>query len=439
VKFPYEMKIFSVIIVSTLLIFSFSHFGVQAFEGIISKVKGFPENTWIGPIDVSGLEKTEASQQITTKVTEWQTNSTIQLSFKEVNGSFPIENINFNIEKSVQAAKNSTKNEVLITIEDSALQESLTALSSTFSENKVDVDTLKRELITKVSSLQTGTININVEDFLSIPVLKEQIVHTVSIPIINDDLKNIGASLIIESKTAFSLLSFLEKQGLKELDSSIIDLVSSGIYQAILPTNFEILERHIGAELPENISLGFEAKVDSNLKWDLSFYNPNEDNYKIEIYSEGQFLKFDVVGVPFLYEYTIMQEGMQMFNPKTIKQYSPLLEPGLSKITKSGQKGFYLEISRLIIDETGKVLEQQLVSKDYYAPIHQVEVVGLGTKEAVLADEEPSTDVILGEAINGSVDQEDFSVNNVIPQETDSSNIDNEQDPIWGKPDEIGK
>jgi hypothetical protein len=436
VKFPYEMKIFSVIIVSTLLIFSFSHYGVQAFEGIISKAKGFPENTWIGPINVSGLEKTEASQQITAKVTEWQTSSSIQLSFREVNESFPLENIHFNIEESVQAAKDSTKNEVLIKIEDSSLQALLKALSSTLSENKVDVDTLKREIITKVSTLQTGTTNINVEDFLSVPILKEQVVHTVTIPIINDDLKNIGASLIVEPQTAFSLLSFLEKQGLTELDSSIIDLVSSGIYQAILPTNFEILERHISAELPKNISLGYEAKVDSKLKWDLTFYNPNEVNYKIEIYSDGQLLKFDVVGVPFLYEYRIMQEGIQLFDPKTIKQYSPLLEPGLSKITKSGQKGSYLEISRLIIDETGKVLEHQLVSKDYYAPVHQVEVVGLGTKEAVQVDAETSTDAITGEAINGSVETEESTGDIVTPEETD---IDNEQEPIWGRPDEIGK
>lgn len=435
-KFPYEMKIFSVIIVSTLLIFSFSHYGVQAFEGIISKAKGFPENTWIGPIDVSGLEKTEASQQITAKVTEWQTNSAIQLSFREVNGLFPIENIHFNIEESVQAAMDSTKNEVLITIEDSSLHASLTALSSTFSEKKVDVDMLKREIITKVSTLQTGTTNINVEDFLSVPVLKEQVVYSVSIPIINDDLKNIGASLIIEPKTAFSLLSFLEKQGLTELDSSIIDIVSSGIYQAILPTNFEILERHISAELPDYISLGYEAKVDSKLKWNLTFYNPNENKYKIDIYSDGQLLKFDVVGLPFLYDYTIMQEGIQLFDPKTIKQYSPLLEPGLSKITKSGQKGSYLEISRLIIDETGKVIEQQLVSKDYYAPVHQVEVVGLETKEAVQTDAETSTDIIPGEAINGSVETEESPGDIVTPEETD---IDNEKDPIWGRPDEIGK
>jgi hypothetical protein len=430
------MKIFSVIIVSTLLIFSFSHYGVQAFEGIISKAKGFPENTWIGPINVSGLEKTEASQQITAKVTEWQTSSSIQLSFREVNESFPLENIHFNIEESVQAAKDSTKNEVLIKIEDSSLQASLKALSSTLSENKVDVDTLKREIITKVSTLQTGTTNINVEDFLSVPILKEQVVHTVTIPIINDDLKNIGASLIVEPQTAFSLLSFLEKQGLTELDSSIIDLVSSGIYQAILPTNFEILERHISAELPKNISLGYEAKVDSKLKWDLTFYNPNEVNYKIEIYSDGQLLKFDVVGVSFLYEYRIMQEGIQLFDPKTIKQYSPLLEPGLSKITKSGQKGSYLEISRLIIDETGKVLEHQVVSKDYYAPVHQVEVVGLGTNEAVQVDAETSTDAITGEAINGSVETEESTGDIVTPEETD---IDNEQEPIWGRPDEIGK
>lgn len=435
-KYSYELKIFSVIMLSTLLIFSSSHFGVLAFEGIVSKTKGFPENTWIGPIDVSGLEKTESSQLLASKVTEWQASSAVQLSYKEVNVTLPFEGIDFKLEESVQVAKDSIKNEILIDIEASSVQATLTSLSPTLSENKVNVDMLNKDIITKVSLLQSGIITINVEDYLSVAVNEAQIVHTVKMPIINDDLKNIGATITIEPKDTFSLLSFLEKQGLMEVDIRIIDLVSSGIYQAILPTNFEILERHISTELPEYISLGFEAKVDSNLKWDLAFYNPTEDEYKVEIYSDGQLLIFDVVGVPFLNEYTIMQEGIKLFDPKIIKQYSPLLQPGQFQISKNGKKGSYIEISRLIIDDTGKIVEQQLISKDYYAPVHQVRVVGLGTKESPILNEDKNTDVIPGEAPSEVTEPIE------IPVDTADPNIgkDNlEQDPIWGRPDDNAK
>jgi hypothetical protein len=438
-KFPYELKVFSVIMLSTLLIFSSSHFGVKAFEGIISKTKGFPENTWIGPIDASGLEKAEVNQELVTKVNEWQTSSSIQLLFKETNGLIPIEEIIFKVDESVQFAKDSVKNELLIDIDDEAIQKVLLSISPAFENNKVDMVKLKSHLITEISSLQTQAIDINIEDFLSMPELEEQIVHTVSIPVINDDLQNIGATLMIEPNGTFSLLGFLEKQGLMELDSSVIDIVSSGIYQAILQTNLEILERHIGSELPEYIGLGYEAKVNANLKWDLSIYNPNEEKYKIEIYSDGKSLIFDVIGLPFLYEYTIMQEGLQSFDPKTIKQYNPLLEPGQTKITKNGQKGYYLEVSRLILDETGKLVEQQLVSKDYYSPVHQVVVFGLGSKDSALTNEDNNPNIILPEETpNGSNDLEN-TVDIITPEEPVTSNEDSEEEALWGRSDEIEK
>lgn len=437
-KYPYELKIFSVILLSTLLIFCSSHFGVLAFEGLASKAKGFQVNTWIGPVDVSGLEKTDANAQLTAKVAEWQTNSSIQISYKEVIGNLPTSDIYFKVEKSVQLAKDSTKNEMIIEIEDSTVQAVLTSLSSAFTDKEVDLVMLKSELITKISTLETGIISLNVEDYITVPVIEEQVVHTVKIPNTNEELENIGATLMIEPKATFSLLQFLEKQGLSSLDQSVINLISSGVYQAILPTNFEFLERHIGVELPEHISLGFEAKLDSKLKKDLLFYNPNNDSYKIEIYNDGHFLIFDVVGVPFLYEYTIMQEGLQLYDPKTIKQYSPLLEPGQTKVTRNGLRGFYVEVSRLVEDETGKMIEQQLISKDYYAPVHQIEVFSLSTNNANNGEGDTITDVIQGENSDILTDPTQFPEEIDTPDGLSADQVE-ELDLIWGRPDEPEK
>jgi hypothetical protein len=437
-KYPYELKIFSVILLSTLLIFSFSHFGVLAFEGLALKAKGFQENTWIGPMDVSGIEKTKANEHLIAKVNEWQTNSSIQISYKEVNTKLPTSDIYFKVDESVEVAKDSTKNELFIQIEDSSVLAVLASISSTFTESKVDIDLLKKELVNKVNILQADTIILNLEDYLTSPVMEEQVVHSVKIPNINDDLKNIGATLKIEPKATFSLLQFLEKQGLTSLDQNVINLISSGVYQAILPTNFEFLERHIGVNLPEHISLGYEAKLDSKLKKDLLFYNPNNDSYKIEIYNDSQFLIFDVVGVPFLYEYTIMQEGLQLYDPKTIKQYNPLLETGQTKVTRHGQKGLYVEVSRLVEDETGKMIEQQLISKDYYAPVHQIVVFSLSDKAAKDINGNPITDVNEGDNSDISTDLSDFPIEIDTPDDPSADKVE-ELDPIWGGPDDSEK
>jgi hypothetical protein len=430
-KIPHEIKLFSVVLLSTLLIFSSSHFGVKAFEGIISKAKGFPENTWIGPLDVSGLEKVEAKEQLDTKVTEWKTHSSVELLYREVNVPLPLEGIFIDVEQSVEGAQGSVKNDLLINMDNTTLQSVLAILSSTFSKDTIEIDRLQIEILKEVKSLESGIIQLDVGDFLLVPEKNEQVVNSITIPIMNEDLKNIGSSIMIPQQSTFSLLSFLEEQGLLTLDPMVIDILSSGIYQTILHSNFEILERHISTKLPEHISMGFEAKVDAKLKWDLSFYNPNMDNYKLEIYSNGQSLTFDLIGIPFAYEYVVMQEGLKIFDPKTIKQYSPLIEPGQFKVTQEGQKGFYLEHSRLVMDEKGKIVEQQLISKDYYAPIHLVKVFGLGSNDSVL----PSEDEI-ATPVEVPNEKDPLEDDIIVPD----SPIDGElEDPIWGRPDEIGK
>jgi hypothetical protein len=430
-KIPHEIKLFSVVLLSTLLIFSSSHFGVKAYEGIISKAKGFPENTWIGPLDVSGLEKAEAKEQLETKVTEWKTHSSVELLYREVNTFLPLEEVLIDVGKSVEGAQGSTKNELIFSMDNVNLGSVLPTLSHNLSKDTVDLDSLRTEILKKVTLLESGTIQIDIGDFLLVAEKNEQVVKTITIPNMSEDLKNIGSTIMIPRQSTFSLLSFLEEQGLLTLDPMVIDILSSGVYQTILHSNFEILERHISTELPEYISMGFEAKVDAKLKWDLSFYNPNMDDYKLEIYSNGQSLTFDLVGVPFAYEYVVMQEGLKLFDPKTIKQYSPLLEPGQFKVTKEGQKGFYLEHSRLVMDETGKIVEQQLISKDYYAPIHLVEVFGLGTNDSAMP---PESEIASPVEVPNEKDPLEEEI--IMPDSPIEGEL---EEPLWGRPDEIGK
>jgi hypothetical protein len=431
VKIPHEIKLFSVILLSSLLIFSSSHYGVKAFEGIILKTKAFPDNTMIGPLDVTGLEKQDAKQQLEAMVTDWRANSSIALTYKEVNVPLSLEDVVIDVEQSVENAKGSTKNDLYVSMDKSSLETVFSSLSSSVSKNKIDTERLQTEILNKVKLLDKSSIQLDIGEFLLVAEKNEQVVNTLKVPIVNEDLRNIGATIVIAPHATFSLLSFLEDQGLTTLDPIVIDILSSGIYQTALHSNFEIIERHISTELPEYISMGFEAKVDAKLKWDLSFYNPNMDNYQIEIYSDGQVLTFDLVGVPFAYEYVVMQEGLKLFDPKTIKQYSPLLEPGQFKVTKEGQKGFYLEHSRLVLDESGKIIEHQLISKDYYAPIHLVKVFGLGSK-----DDSIPTGSVEEPIYEGTKEQK--PVSEKITPDSDPIKEDLEE-PIWGRPDEDEK
>lgn len=426
-RLSHQVRIFLIIFISTFLIFSFSHYGVLAYGGIKSHSKQFPENTWIGSININGLEKDEAIKQLKAKILEWQTSSKINLFFQEANVTLPLDDFTFNVNESIQNINASSKNKLDVNIDESQINAALASLSPSFSEDEVDVLLLKKDLLKKASSLDIGTIEINIEDYFQKPIVKDQIIHTITIPIENGELQNIGATLVIEPKSTFSLVSFLEKQGFMELESNSINLISSGVYQTILLSNFQLTERHIGLELPTGIPLGYEAKINPELKWDLSFYNPNTEEFKIEIYSDGQSLIFDLVGIPFLYKYSITEQQRQEFVPKTIKQFSPLLAPGESDISRNGQSGYYVELFRLFKDESDTIIGQELISKDYYAPIPQIEEVGLtnpinSLESIYTSDLTDAPNIIVNESTKSAV-------------ETNDSN----NDLLWGKPDETPK
>ena len=56
----------------------------------------------------------------------------------------------------------------------------------------------------------------------------------------------------------------------------------------------------------------------------------------------------------------------------------PTLEPGTSKITQNGQKGYKVKSYR-VTTENGEVKERKLISTDTYSPVAQVKKVGLDT------------------------------------------------------------
>jgi len=47
----------------------------------------------------------------------------------------------------------------------------------------------------------------------------------------------------------------------KNEKAELLNVIATGIYQAVLPSNFSIVERNIGSSLPNYANLGFEAKV----------------------------------------------------------------------------------------------------------------------------------------------------------------------------------
>jgi hypothetical protein len=229
---------------------------------------------------------------------------------------------------------------------------------------------------------QTAVIKKN-DNPAPVPTSVEQAVvlnsATVSLKKIPDDLQvflSANPKIDLAADSSFSLLDFLKKQKLEALSSETLGIIGTGIYQAILPTNFVIEERNIGTELPAYAALGDEAKVDFSQNMDLAFSNPNNTKCTLEIQLNGNSLTVSLKGANLPYKYKIAKNNEQKLTPKTIVQYSPLLSPGQTTVKSPGKNGQTIEVFRQTFK--GDILmKSELIANDYYPPEYRVEIHAL--------------------------------------------------------------
>jgi hypothetical protein len=167
----------------------------------------------------------------------------------------------------------------------------------------------------------------------------------------------------------------MKEQG-ETISSDALTVLASAIYEAILPTNFEVIERHTSTALPANIRPGFEARVEEGER-DFIFFNPNDSAYTLQLTIEANQLKVSCIGFPFIHKYVIKLDPIEYYEPKTVVQYSAMLKPNEKRVKQQGKQGMLIRVHKETYDLNNQLLETEVVAEDFYPPVHTVEVRSL--------------------------------------------------------------
>nr|WP_249745429.1 VanW family protein [Mesobacillus boroniphilus] len=314
---------------------------------------------------------------------------------------------------------------------------------------KLDLENLKTELLAAGQEF-ASTTEISLEKYL--PAEDPVIISTASIKLSAEDneIQELAESfnaIEISPKTPFSFAAFVEEAGQHEGSSAAFSQIASALYRAILPTNLTITERHISRQLPKNVELGYEAKVDFAKNIDLKLYNPNETAYQIVFDIVGRELQVSVKGAPLLYDYKITSTNKQEFKPRTIKQYSALLKQGQKSVEQEGAPGLLVTMNREIYGEDGGFLKTELLSEDFYPPVHRIEILPVapavqqtppaptGNLDTVTTPGENQNTSIPGQP-GGTTPPPAYADNS---EETTNDEQNTDDGSLWGKPDEQPK
>jgi hypothetical protein len=430
-KNPRLLKLFVVLFFSSALIFSTSHFGAKAFEKFNSD-GSYTEGTTVGSVDISGKTETEVISFLEEKYVDWVNNTKIELQFSEKTVPFDINLFHFNSKQTVNNIKDGQKNTAILTIEMLQVEDQLQLILPELDNTNFELTKLTKDLTETASLFEHGTYSFNLtSDYMISDATKADVIiseSVVELDEIPNDLESVveaNLEITIAEEASFSLLKFAEVQKIENSDS--LSVIATGMYQAILPTNFEIVERNISSVLPNYATLGFEARVNFARGADLVIVNPNKAKYNFELKLENNKLKVTLKGTELLYNYEIIKKDEQQLKPKTIVQYSPLLTPGKTKVQTAGADGQVVKVYRDTV-QGNKLIKSELLSEDYYAPAYRVEIHGL---EGTTEENQP----ISGNKPNAEV----TPTSGQTPSPTETSKKDSSDDELWGKPNEQAK
>ncbi|RFU65884.1 VanW family protein [Peribacillus glennii] len=374
-----SIKIFLALMLSTAYIFSFSHFGALAYNTLFKNTDAFAAGTAIGHLDISEKTAAEAERLLEEEVEKWKAKTKITFSYKEKKAEADTALYEFYIEETLRTLKQGQKNLAAVDVDQEVLEEMIYRTSISLGTVEIDTKKLAADLLIGATMLDESGYTFHLENYIPEAVRKSE---TISKATVNAEgslneikalLKKMG-TVEIPAKAQFSFLRLVEEKDIQMHHSSALSIMGTAIYQAILPTNFSIIERYISNALPSYAKLGYEAKVDEKKQMDLVFSNLNDSAYSLQLSLKGNKLEAILKGQPFLNKYSIVKKDEQSFTPKTVKQYNARLESGETQVIESGKTGLLVKMVRKIFGESGELMKTEIISEDFYAPVHKVVV-----------------------------------------------------------------
>ncbi|MGE8078452.1 VanW family protein [Peribacillus loiseleuriae] len=367
------LRVLTIMILSTAFIMSCSQLGAFAYEKISQTDQPFAANTSIGTVLVSGESKKQATEKLLHSIDEWQTKSSLSLSFADRKMTIPVHTIQFSLEESVRDAKNGIDNPLVATITESNVRQMLKEIADEKLTETVKVSELRSEIQKQAGLLDQSEQVIRLTDFLDDSVSVSVISHAKKE---NIDVKSLSSW--VESTPPIKIPAFGEFSFMNDLSvnagnwsDEFLTQVASLVYEASLSTNLQVLERNTSQELPEGVKLGFEAKVNRN-GMDLKLANPNDFEMTIafKTLQPGVFT-VEMSGYPTGRQYNVVVKDSKTIPYRKIVQYTALL-PSEKEMKVKGKPGYSVSVYRETQDPLKKKMDSIQMSNDFYLPVNEV-------------------------------------------------------------------
>lgn len=333
------------------------------------------KQSMIAGVVVGGLKRDEMNDALTKAIEQWSSRP-ITLSDGTDVVTLDPKDLQFDIGESINRYESVTEKPWYAFWKPTPVaQISLTILPNDKFKQQIaqmphwDETATYNHVIAQASNLKLHDVEVVVNE-LAADVSEEQIASVVeTIPEeafgINELIEPLF-EFTIPANEQFSMIEALNGQEIFA-NKEALNFVASLLYSIALYTNGDIVERHSQHVIPPYLEPGIEAAVEKNGTKNLRFVNKADQPVQIRFTIQNRQLKAEAFAMAPIDEVTVRIEQEKEIEPRIIARYSNDLAMGRQNVIQQGKEGVRVAVYRTNVEEG-----EQLLGKDYYAPINRV-------------------------------------------------------------------
>jgi len=371
-----SLRLFLIVLICTSISL-LAQTGIKAVSlKVFETTDGYIKGTYIAGIPLQGKVKEQAIQDLEKNIARWKQQNKIMLFYQDNQLELPLTTLTFDVEDSVLHLKNGKNNPIEVTSDKREINRILQQGLGFQVSKLISVSQLQKEVERTASSLDSVQHSIDLSQFIS-NQNQDKIIASTTIPMKNieqnlNELLVKGKEISIKGNSLFSLSQFISDKNI-QIDNQSLSIIASSIYQLVLQSNFQLIQRDISTTLPEYAQLGKEVRVEKGVN-DFKFYNGNNSEYQLLFNNEGNGVTVSLKGLPFINSYSIDTSEQKTINPKTIKVKNEFTnETNQNNGTlQSGLAGQTVKVYRNVYDLDGNFIKKEFISEDTYLPINEI-------------------------------------------------------------------
>jgi len=347
------------------------------------KLGTYSEGTILGSVYLGGIEEEDVETKLIDRIERWLNDESIvfEVTYQGYSYEFDRELFFFDLDTSVFILDDGVANELVVRYQGDERIEIINEIKSLgflldTGEN-YDMEALLNDILVDAGNMKSYSSK-DLEDYivdeaLAYVEIDSVVLHIpegVSIDEMISGINNqyVDGNILINSKELFDIVENLSS----ELSDAEMTILSGGMLNLILQTNFAINEVHyipaidfINYDIDTFPNFGHNASVNQIIGDIFSFYNPNVTEYHFTLEKiNGSSATLTLVGIEFV-------DDIEVIIDKTVIEYITQTTDN-DTILQNGYNGAIIEVTRKITDIYGEVTYEKVIIFEFYPPIKAI-------------------------------------------------------------------